>query len=363
MKKAGSIELPLHYGECPPWLFKRMRALTGAISRAIIEDYGVTELLKRLSDPLFFQSLGCLVGFDYHSSGLTTTLTGALKESLVPEIDGIAVVGGKGKKSHEILQEIDSIADIFSLSSNEIAHLKYSSRMAAKVDSSLVQDDYTLYHRCFVFDEGGNWVVIQQGMNPQEKSARRYHWLSTSLYSFVEEPHMAICSDKTNKTLDLTAKESEQTRSVSVDLVKDNPVHLSGQLTLSDFSPSRVPRYSMPRAHEVKITPAIMKALQRAYEIQPSNYEELVAIRGVGPSSLRALALTAELVYGTKPSWKDPVKYSFAHGGKDGTPFPVQRQIYDKTIRFMQDAVDQAKLGNSEKERALKRLAQLTLTW
>lgn len=347
--KTGVMDLPLHLGHAPRWLFERMIKLSGAISEAIIDEYGTTELLRRLADPLWFQALGCVIGFDWHSSGLTTTTMGALKLALNPENYGVHICGGKGKVSRMTPQEIQkSPLDV------DKEKLVHTSRLTAKVDNSCIQDGFALYHHTIIFDEH-SWAVIQQGMS--KTWARRYHWFNQDLIK--EHP---IASDKlVDSVLDLVAKESEETRKISLDLVNDNPIHLSGQLTLLDFSNSEgsIPRYLMPRDHEVKITPSIMEALQRAYEIQPSSYEELVAIRGIGPKSLRALALTAELVYGARPSWRDPAKYSFAHGGKDGTPFPVDRKVYDETIQFMKDAVDQAKLGNEDKKRALKRLAKL----
>lgn len=341
MERTGIVNLPLHPGHTPRWLFKRMVKLSRAISEAVIDEYGTTELLRRLADPFWFQALGCVIGFDWHSSGLTTTTMGALKLALKPEEHGVHICGGKGKVSRRTPDEIrESPLDV------DKEKLIYTSRLTAKVDNNCIQDGFTLYHHTIIFDDN-TWAVIQQGMS--ETWARRYHWFNQG---FIEG-HPIASDTRLERALDLTADESEETRQISLDLVKDNPVHLSGQLTLSDFFDS----FSMPRDHKVKMTPSILKALQRAYKIQPSNYEELVAVKGIGPKSLRALALTAELVYGAKPSWRDPVKYSFAHGGKDGTPFPVDRKVYDETIQFFVDALDQARLGNEDKKKALKRLA------
>jgi uncharacterized protein len=236
--------------------------------------------------------------------------------------------------------------------------------MSAKVDNALVQDGYQLYHHTFFFTSKGEWAVVQQGMN--DSYARRYHWLSDRVRSFVEEPHSAICSQRQEQTvLDLTAAESRENRKATLDIVRDGPSHLRpfrAQLSLLDFGdrPSPAPELSMPRRHELvallDIGEAGRKALQLAYELQPSNYEELVALRGLGPKSIRALALVSELVYDASPSWKDPARFSFAHGGKDGTPFPVDRETYDRTIQTLQEAVEGAKLDMEEKYNAIKRL-------
>ncbi len=333
------MQLPLHPGHAPRWLFKRMVKLSKGISGSIIEEYGTTELLKRLSNPLWFQSFSCVLGFDWHSSGTTTTSMGALKLAL-KDVDGIQVCGGKGKTSRKTPQEIQD-----SRIPADKEALIYASRVTAKVDNNCIQDGFSLYHHCLVFDEH-SWCVVQQGMN--KRWARRYHWFQQE---FLEE-HPIACDHSTH-VLDLVAEESQDTREISVDLINDNPIHLIGQTTLNSYQ-----EHSMPGQHFIEISPPTLKALQRAYEFQPTSYEELVALKGIGAASLRALALTAELVYGAQPSWKDPVKYSFAHGGKDGFPYPVNKTNYDKTIDFMRDTVEQAKLGNTDKKFALKRLAE-----
>ena len=238
--------------------------------------------------------------------------------------------------------------------------------MCAKVDNALVQDGYQLYHHAFFFTEKGEWAVVQQGMN--DSYARRYHWLSDRVKSFVEAPHNAICSERKEQTvLDLTAAESQENRKATLDIVREGPSHLlsySAQRSLLDFGddrrPSPAPVLSMPRRHELislfDIGETGRKALQMAYELQPSNYEELVALRGLGPKRIRALALISELVYGATPSWKDPAKFSFAHGGKDGTPFPVDRTTYEHTIQTLHEAIEEAKLDRKEKYEAIKRL-------
>ena len=364
MKRVGVAELPLHGGKCPPWLFSRMKQLGGAISEIIVHEYGRQELLRRLSDPFFFQAFSCVLGFDWHSSGTTTTTLGALKEAIKPDELGIAVCGGKGRVSKRTPGEIEKLADVFSISSQTIEKLKYASRMAAKVDNACVQDGYQLYHHTFVLSEDGEWAVVQQGMH--ERTARRYHWLSEGVHSFVEEPHSGIVGDRKEETvLDMTARESGKTRKTSVDLVRDSPKNLlrnirdAEQRSLDVYfgrSP-QVMKLIMPTPHTItKLTKQTVAALQRAYEIQPQNYEELVAIRGIGPNAVRALALISDLIYGNPPSWRDPVKFSFCVGGKDGIPYPVDRGTYQKTIEILESSVEGAKVGQREKLNAVRRL-------
>ncbi|MCD4767031.1 MAG: DUF763 domain-containing protein [Methanosarcinales archaeon] len=374
MKRTGVTNLPLHGGAAPRWLFNRMVKLSGGICDAILLDFGPDEMLRRLSDPYWFQAFSCVLGFDWHSSGTTTTTCGALKIALDPQEHGIKVCGGKGRTSRKTLDEIEQTAEVFNLSTPDIEQLKYSSRMSAKVDNSLIQDDYSLYHHCLVFDEKGDWTVIQQGMN--DSYARRYQWLSEGVKSFVEEPHSGIASDDIKPdVLDMTARESYKTQEVSLDLILDGPEHLrqyfgkKNQTRLDDFTGSRlddirgrrVDELSLPPRHHIidmDITEKGMKVLKEAYELQPSSYEELVSLRGMGPQKIRALALVSDLVYGTRPSWRDPVKYSFAHGGKDGFPFPVDRDTYDKSISTLKDAVESARLGEKDKQNAIRRLSQ-----
>ena len=364
MNRVGVAELPLHGGKCPPWLFAHMVRLARAMTEIIVREYSQEELLRRLADPFFLQSLGCVLGFDFHSSGLTTTTMGALKEAIDPGELGMAVCGGKGKVSKQTPNEIEKLADAFSLSSQKIDELKYASRMAAKVDNSCVQDGYQLYHHTFVLSEGGSWAVVQQGMN--DRLARRYHWLSEGVRNFVEEPHSGIIGERREEAaLDMTARESDEARKASVDLVRDNPKSLllsvreAEQRSLDEYfgKGQQTMRLVMQEQHTIKkLTKQTIAALQRAYEFQPENYEELVSISGIGPRSVRALALVSDLVYGKAPSWKDPVRFSFAHGGKDGIPYPVDRETYRNTIEMLEDAIEGAKVGQKEKLKAVRRL-------
>ena len=368
MKRIGVAELPLHGGKCPPWLFSQMKRLGGVVGEIIVREYGRQEFLRRLSDPFFFQALGCVLGYDWHSSGLTTVTMGALKEAIKPEELGIAICGGKGKVSRRTPNEIQKLADVFSLTSRKVEELKYASRMAAKIDNACLQDGYQLYHHCFVLSEDGDWAVVQQGMH--EQLARRYHWLSEGIRSFVEEPHSGIIGDRQEEVvLDMTARESTEARKTSLDLVRDDPQRLAPlvreaeQRSLDDYltrSP-QVLTLIMPTQHPIsELTERTMVALRRAYEIQPDSYEGLVAIRGIGPKAVRALALVSDLIYGKPPSWKDPVRFSFAHGGKDGIPYPVDRRTYQKTIEILESATRGAKIGQREKLNAVRRLHEFT---
>jgi hypothetical protein len=374
--KTGVANLPLHPGSCPKWLFPRMKKLSGLITEAIVDEYGAEEFLRRLADPFFFQSLSCVIGFDWHSSGTTTTTMGALKESVNSLNLGIEICGGKGATSRKTPHEI--AATSLNVSSQRIEKLVYSSKMAAKVDSNLVQAGYVLYHHCFVFTENGSWAVVQQGMNDANGYARRYHWLSDNVRSFVEEPHLGICGEKESNVLDMTSRQSDDARKTSVDLVKDNPLHLrryfTKQTVLRQFvnvtttteNSSSNGDYndggynyelSLPAHHPTpQLSEKSLASLQKAYELQPQNYEELVSLQGIGAKSIRALALVSELVYGAKASWQDPVKYSFAHGGKDGFPYPISREHYDKSIEILTSAI-RNNFPENDRIRALKRLS------
>ncbi len=338
--KTGVADLPLHYGSCPKWLFPRMKKLGRAVTEIIVLEYGRDEFLRRISDPFFFQSFGCALGFDWHSSGLTTTVTGALKEGLGTDL-GIAVLGGKGRASRKTPEQIEKLESIFSLSSSKIEELKYASRLAAKVDNNCIQAGFVLYHHSFFVTEDGKWSVVQQGLNSENHYARRYHWLSEKVKSFVVEPHVAICCDTKGRALNMVAEESEESRKASDDLSKENPNNLKKYLL-------------MDTKHEIDLKN--YKPLMNAFEFQPKNYEELVALKGLGARSIRALALLSKLVYGAEPSWKDPVKFSFSHGGKDGFPYPVDRETYDKSIEILKTALENANIGDKEKIYAFKRL-------
>jgi hypothetical protein len=350
--RRGIADSPLHYGACPPWLFEKMKRLGRGIIEGIAEEWGSEEVLRRLSDPFWFQALGCLLGFDWHSSGLTTTLCGALKEGIrgMERDLGLWIAGGKGKTSLKTPQEIEMVGDKEGI---EVGHLIYASRMSAKVDNSALQDGYQIYHHTFIFTRSGKWCVIQQGMNEKTGYARRYHWLSEELCDFVCEPHSSIVSQRVEKNvLNLVARESERAREAVTLLSSERP-----ERTLKELE--RVEILRLPREHPVVIRKeSLRKVLLKTYERKPRDFEELLGIEGVGPATIRALALLGELIFGAKPSYRDPVKFSFAHGGKDGHPYPVNRETYEKTIQVLEEAVRLAKIGKKDKWEVLRKLAR-----
>lgn len=346
-----AIDLPLHYGRTPEWLFEKMRRLARVIIEIIVEEFGANDFLKKVSDPGWFQSLGCLLGFDWHSSGLTTTTSAAIKLGIkgIEKHLGIYAVGGKGKQSRKIPEEISEISNKIGVDEEKLI---YSSRMAAKVDSGALQDGYQVYHQLFLFTPQEFWVCINQGMNPKKGWARRYHWLAKENLKFVEEPHTGILGKKENKVLNLVAKESKETREVSTKLTYE-PEKTLQELKKIMRMPKRHP------IHENFDIKRLKRILLTAYEIHPENYEKLLAINGVGAKTLRALALTSEIIYGTKSSYEDPVSYSYAHGGKDGYPYPVDRKSYETTINVFERAIKRTKLGRREELELLKKLPKL----
>ena len=351
MEKVGIANLPLHPGKAPAWLYKRMVKLGEAIAGVIINEYGEERLLQLLSNPYWFQSLACILGYDWHSSGTTTVTTAALKEALWKY--GIAGAGGKGMAART-LKEIEEKGAAIDA---PIEKMKYASRMAAKVDNAALQDGYNLYHHAIFFDSDGRWIVIQQGMNVSTRYARRYHWI-WKVKSFVEEPHAAVIGKK-GEALNMVARESEEARKVSVDIAKEGTKKLEEAMkALSNLKPkqttldSRIMYLHMPRRIN-------WDALKKVYEIQPSNYEEMLSIKGVGPATIRALAYVSELIYGTPPSWRDPAKFSFAVGGKDGVPYPVDRKAMDEATYVLQLSLEEAKIGKDEKIKAIRRLKNI----
>jgi uncharacterized protein len=354
VSRTGYAHLPLHGGKAPRYLFDRMVPLSREIVIFLATEFGREEVLRRLSDPYWFQAFGCVLGFDWHSSGLTTTVCGALKEGLrgVDRELGLYVAGGKGATSRKTPAEITATCEKLG---RDPVPLVYASRMSAKVDNAAVQDGYQLYHHAFVFTADGEWCVVQQGMNDATSMARRYHWLSDRLTDYVSEPHAAICCDATTDTLNLVAAESAPSRSASALLATQKP-----EVTLQALG--HLPLLDMPRRHHVAtadIDPRFLhKVLLRTYDAAPADFESLLSIEGVGAKTLRALALTAELIYGTAASRSDPARFAFAHGGKDGTPFPVDRTTYDATIEVMRDALNGARIDRGEKVRAFRRLAE-----
>ena len=355
--RTGTATLPLHGGKAPAWLFSRMRLLAREITLAIVGEYGPDEMLRRLSDPQWFQAFGCVLGFDWHSSGVTTTVCGALKDGLggLEHESGLIVAGGKGGTSRKTPGEIEAAAAGGILSA-EPAPLVYASKMTAKVDSSGLQDGFQIYHHSFFATRQGKWAVVQQGMNEQNRMARRYHWLSDSVADYVVEPHQAIASQAPGtNVLNLVARQSLSAQQVITELSRESPDRTEGRL-------KRLKSLVMPRRHEVDLSDInpenLRKAFLSTYERQPETFEVLLGLPGVGPKTVRALSLIAELVFDTPASRSDPALFSYAHGGKDGFPYPVDRETYDHNIELLRTAVAQAKLGKTERIDALRRLAR-----
>lgn len=361
--RTGIAKAPLHGGHCPPWLFAKMKQLSAAILRVVVYEYGPAEVLRRLADPVWFQAFGGAVGFDWHSSGLTTVLCGAMKEGLQSSAGelGLFFAGGKGKASLATPREIHAAGARYGLA-NDLAALERTSKMVAKVDSAAVQDGYQLYHHFFVFDRQGNWSVVQQGMNEAAGYARRYHWLSEGLTTFVEEPHNGICGRPAGEVLNLVAADSRATRAAAVELCRERPdklVTIVRRLAVkSGQTGGLFTELALPAPHPIPSPAYLDKILFKLYEKPPADYEALLETAGVGASTLRALAMVAEITHGARPSYTDPVRYAFAHGGKDGYPFPVNRQDITHSLGVLRTALERGKIGDREKLDALKRLAR-----
>ena len=398
MLRKRMAQLPLHGGKAPAWLFQRMTKLAGAITMAIVDEFGPDEMLERLSDPWWFQAFGCVLGFDWHSSGVTTVTCGAMKEAarLYGDDLGIFVAGGKGATSRKTPTEIVTVANRLGLSQGD--RLVYASRMSAKVDSAAVQDGYQLYQHNLFFTPGGQWCVVQQGMNDAQKQARRYHWLGSTVENFVCDPHAAVSdlqqageqvsADVPSVTkpqrqllLNLVAGEADQNRSATTKLIAEHPDWIMNEWRLATSGPTLF----APKHHRVldaDINPErLRKLVVAAHEQHPQDFATLVGAAGVGPATLRSLTLLAEIIFDAPVSHRDPAAaaaaaatsdspleatedgrrwadYSFAHGGKDGTPFPVDRDTYDRNIQILLNAVRRARVGENEKFEALRRLRE-----
>ena len=352
--RTGTAQLPLHGGRAPAWLFSRMVQLSREITIHIVAEYGSEEMLRRLADPFWFQAFGCVLGFDWHSSGVTTTVTGAVKEGIrgLERDLRFYAGGGKGATSRNTPSEIIAACDKLSIDPRPLV---YASKMSAKVDSAAVQDGYQLYHHAFFFTPAGQWCVVQQGMHDDNGMARRYHWLDANVKSYVNEPHAAICAEAEAPTLNLVAAESDSVRTSSAELARGKPDVVLDALR-------SLPLLSMPRRHAVLLGDVnaqyLHKILLKTYERAPEDFETLLGMQGVGAQTLRALALTSEIIYGTPASTRDPARFSFAHGGKDGFPYPVHVETYDKTVEVLRAAVNRAGIARSERVAALKRLVK-----
>jgi len=368
-KRAGSADLPLHGGHVPRWLSDRMTKLGAVISEAIVQEYGRDELLRRLAHPFWFQSFGAVMGMDWHSSGITTSVLGALKRGLTPlsrEL-GIHVCGGKGRHSRQTPQELIGIGERVGFDGMALAK---ASRLVAKVDSAAIQDGFDLYLHGFIVTDDGHWVVVQQGMNDDTHQARRYHWLSEGLTSFVEAPHAAIDGVQQGEIVNLTDKRAEASRSGQLTMLADlgpDKIALEFAALRAETAPlpaptdqMLLPHLIMPAHHDVRssdvVTRRLHGALAAAADQGPADFADLLLVPGVGARTVQALAMVAEVVHGAPYRFSDPARFSFAHGGKDRHPFPVPLRVYDHTIRVMTSAVQKAKLGEAEEMAALKRL-------
>ena len=365
-KRSGSADLPLHGGRVPAWLGERMTRLGAVISQAVVHHYGRDELLARLAHPFWFQSFGAVMGMDWHSSGITTSVLGALKRGLTPlqgEL-GLSVCGGRGKHSRKTPQELVAVGERVGLDGGELAR---ASRLIAKVDSAAVQDGFDLYLHGFIVADDGKWVVVQQGMNGEAKQARRYHWHSQGLTSFVDEPHSAIDGASQGVIVNLTDHRAEKSRSAQLELLdRLGPDRITDELARIEAPPPAaqplLPHLVMPAHHDVRAKDVNLRRLRgnlaAAAESGPQDFSQLLLTPGVGARTVRALAMVAEVVHGAPCRFTDPARFSLAHGGKDRHPYPVPLKVYDETLSVLKSAVRKAKLGQREELDALKRLDQ-----
>jgi len=369
--RRGIATFGLDYGRCPPWLFERMVRLARSIVILMVEYFGPETFLERLSDPVWFQSFGTILAFDWNASGLTTTTLGALKTALFGlEKDlGIFIAGGKGKTSRKTPDQILQKAELANLSFLQAEKLTFLSRLTAKVDSALLQDNFQIYHHSFLFTKKGHWAVIQQGMNTDIKKARRYHWYSERVIDPTLEPHQGIQSEVIlPKVLNLTSKKSLANREGIIKIVSEKKTLQSHvikliqktnegekQLTLLNLTDNEF--YSHPVLQET-FTPRLEKSIQNLLQKDSRSLKDVLMTENVGPKTIRALSLISELLTGAKPSFEDPARYSFAFGGKDGIPYPVDKITYDKTLNVIEKAIKKAQLSPQEKDEALRRMEE-----
>lgn len=368
--RRGIATFTLDTGKCPKWLYDRMVTLGREIVQILVAEYGPDEFIKRISDPVWFQSLGTVLAFDWNASGLTTILTAALKDAIrgLEKDLGLFICGGKGKTSRKTPEEIANWGYKLSLPDGKTNRLIYNSKMSAKVDSSLVQDGYSLYHHSFFFSKNGAWAVVQQAMNLEKQTARRYHWSSDNLKDLIEEPHKGIITDQITKekTLNMTAKESDKNRSMSVEFVNGNFNALMKDIQILRKHSSSLSKMISMKIDENQLTlltledtefsthPVVNENFSQSKYLEkilwllcdrkPENYETLLQQKGVGAKTIRALSLVSEVIYGAKASYTDPARYSFAHGGKDSTPYPVDKKTYDQNIDILKKAVEKSRM-------------------
>jgi len=358
MISRSTVDLPLHGGKCPSWLFERMVKLSKAILLIVYQEFGKQELIKRLTDPFWFQALGCLLGFDWHSSGLTTTVGGAVKEALKPYFKdlGVYICGGKGKTALKTPQEIIKWAEKEGLP-HEAFKFVTLSRLTARIDNNAIQDGFQLYFHLFIFSKDGVWGVIQQGMDENTCYARRYHWYSKKIIDFCENPHTGIISNiKKQEVLNLVDKESVSVQKKMVSLVKER-----FELVLKELSPKVHIIFKKDHTltqRDLSLS-SLRKIWEKIYENPPSDFKDLILTPGLGAKALRALTLASELIYNVQASRRDPVVYSYAHGGKDGHPYKLNKRLYDHTIQELEEILRKIKIEESEKVKLFKKLPKL----
>jgi uncharacterized protein len=352
MKRAGAADLALMGGSIPPWLFERMVRLSLPVVEAILLDYGQAGFLQRLSDPYWFQAFGAVIGMDWNSSGVTTAVMSALKKSLGPHAKslGLYVCGGKGGDSRQTPAQLLAVGDQTGLDGHQLAHC---SKLAAKIDNTAIQDGFQLYLHYFVVSDRGDWSVVQQGMQGQTSAARRYHWHSGSLRSWVQEPHTAVCGQNQGPLLNLVDRQAQPTQQGILALVREEPAKLLGQ----------VPHLKLPTHYGLKAQDVDLKRLGSilwlAQETETRQFEDLLLLQGLGPRTLQSLTSVSEVIHGTPSRFADPARFAFAHGGKGGKPFPVPTKVYDEVIGTLQSSVQKAKLGQADKHGAIKKLTEL----
>jgi hypothetical protein len=364
--RSGSADLPLHGGRVPAWLGQRMSRLGAVMSEAIVHHYGRDELLRRLSHPFWFQSFGAVMGMDWHSSGITTSVIGALKRGLNPLAGelGIHVCGGRGKHSRQTPAELAAIGERSGVDGTALGR---ASRLVAKVDSAAVQDGFDLYLHGFIVTDDGKWCVVQQGMNGDSRRARRYHWLSEGLESFVDAPHAAIEGRRQGEIVNLTDRRAEASRAAQLSLLADlGPARLAREAAAVERGPAppsaepMLPHLALPDHHEVRAEDVILRRLHgtlaAAAEAGPKDFPELLLVPGIGARTIRSIAMVAEVIHGTPCRFADPARFSLAHGGKDRHPYPVPTRVFDQTISVLKSAVEKAKIGQDEKIGAIQRL-------
>ena len=350
--RSGQADLPLHTGKVPPWLYERMARMARAITEAVVADYGKSSFLSKISDPYWFQALGSVLGMDWHSSGITTSVMGALKQAINPisrEL-GLHVCGGRGGYSRRTPDELMDYSDKTGLDGKALVR---NSRLTAKIDNTAIQDGFQIYLHSFIISDTGEWSVVQQGMNGPVGMARRYHWHSPGIRSFVEEPHASIVGVNQGKILNLTDKKALTTREGILEITRESPVKMIDEIRLM----------VLPSHHDISYSDVDLKRLGAvlaiAYDRKFKDFEDLLLVEGLGPKTLRSLTLVSEVIHGTPSRFKDPARFSFANGGKDGHPFPVQTSVYDETFQYLRRAIDNAKLGIYDKQRAIKGLVPL----